>query len=173
LAATGTRAAVEEGNLQRQTPGSHETQEEDKDEDEYCGGQHGIRFGSMDDWMFGEAARKRLETELPLSLQDFDMPESKRHAGKGSTSCSALMMHLTGCFAAHEAAIARLNAVIRELKSENAHLKAGEAPDKAASQLSGGSSPTTAGKWSSRTLRQKSAAFLERTAQARDAHLPT
>jgi hypothetical protein len=116
-------------------------------------------FGSMDDWIFGAAVRKRLETELPAALGDFDMPESKRYVGKGSTSYSALMMYLTGCFVAYEAEIARLNAVIRELKAENAQMKVGEAPNKAASQLCGSSSPTTVGEWSARSLRQKPAAF--------------
>ena len=118
-------------------------------------------FGTMDDWIFGEAVRKKLEMELPAALGDFDFPESRRYVGKGSASYSALMQYLTGCFVAYEAEIARLNGIIRTLKLENAQLKAGEAPNKAASHLSGGTCTTTVGEWSARTLRRQSKAFTD------------
>ena len=96
---------------------------------------------------------------MPAALGDFDFPESRRYVGKGSVPYSALMQYLNGCFVAYEAEIARLNGVIRSLRSENAQLKVGEAPNKAASHLSGSTSTTTFGEWSARTLRRQSKAF--------------
>jgi hypothetical protein len=112
-------------------------------------------FGSMDMFLFGLEAEKRLNTELPDVLSGFDMTRASALLGP---AMSALMEYMTGCFVKYEAEIHRLNITIDRLKRENCALKKGNFASAAASEVSAGRS-TTLGAWKERTLRTHSKSF--------------
>jgi len=112
-------------------------------------------FGSMDMFLFGLEAEKRLNTELPDVLSGFEM---KRASALLGPAMSALMEYMAGCFVKYEAEIHRLNITIDRLKRENCALKKGNFASAAASEVSAGRS-TTLGAWKERTLRTHSKSF--------------
>jgi hypothetical protein len=71
-------------------------------------------------------------------LRNFELGGVGAVVGEGSVAHSALMEHLTECFVACEAEIARLNKCVRKLKKKNANLKAGEHVEAAIKESLGG-----------------------------------
>jgi hypothetical protein len=112
-------------------------------------------LGSMDQYLFREAALKKINSDLPTLLSDFELQGAKALLG---SSLEALTDYMATCFADYEAEIDRLNSCVRRLKRENKALRDGDFVAAATKGISEGRS-TTLGEWKEWTLRSKSKAM--------------